>query len=100
MLTVSPNLAETIAVGATTAAFAMVMEQGRKYRLVSSTACYVNRAATVQAATAGAQTPSATSSIYVPANAPFDMDGLASGRVSVIRASADGFASLAPLTWH
>lgn len=100
MLTVSPSLAETIAVGAATAAFALVMEAGRKYRLVSSTACYVNRASTVQAAVAGAQTPSATSSIYVPANTSFDMDGLAGGRVSIIRAAADGFASLAPLTWH
>lgn len=100
MVTVAPRTGETIAVGATTAAFAMSLASGKKYRLVSSTACYFNCAVGVSAATAGAQTPSATASVYLPANTYHDLDGVDGGRVSIIRSAADGFATLAVLTWH
>lgn len=95
LLTVSPHNAETIAVGASSAAFTTVLVRDKAYRLVSSTACYVAQGTTPTAA-AGA----GAARLYVPANVPVDLSGNNGVAVAVIQASAGGFASLTPLTWH
>lgn len=95
LLTVSPAATETIAVGASSAAFTTTLVAGKPYRLVSTTACYIAQGATPTAA-AGA----GSARLYVPANVPVDLSGSAGVAVAIIQASAGGFASLSPLTWH
>lgn len=96
LLTVVPGTAETVAVSATSAQFAATLVAGKAYRFTSSTACYVAQGADPVTAVAGA----GAGRFYVPANTPMDLHGSNGVKVAVVRVSADGFASIAPLQWH
>lgn len=96
LLTVAAGAAaETIAVGAASAQFALTLDAGKAYRLISSTACYVAQGAN-PTAVAGA----GTGRYYVPAGVALDLHGFAGVKVAVIQAAAGGFASIAALQWH
>lgn len=96
LLTVSPSGSETIAVAVASATFAATLDASKAYWFASTTACYITQHATAPAAAAGAQ----TGSVFVPANTPVHLHGANGIKLAVIRASADGFATLAKLQWH
>ena len=95
LLTISAVDPETIAVGASSAAFSATLDPERAYALVSSTACYVKQGAPTPTAVAGAG-----ASLYVAPNTVVQLHGRNGPKLAVIQASAGGFASLAKLQWH
>lgn len=86
-----PSSTETIAVSATSAPFVRQLGIGELALFVSTTACYLaqaNGSAPTAAAGAG------VGSVFIPANTPTLLNGTNGAYVSVVQASAGGFACL------
>lgn len=85
-------LSELATVSAVSAAFTLVMIPKERYLFVSTTACFIKQSAGATAATA------ASTSMLWPANYPLFIDGSLGARLTVIRDTTDGKASLTPST--
>lgn len=90
----TPNtlLSEVANVTATSAAFTLVMAVQSDYVFVSTTNCFIKQSANAAAATA------ASTSMLWPASQPIKLSGNNGARLTVIRDTADGKASLTPIT--
>lgn len=77
------------AVGSASTLFDLTLENGRTYVLTTTTASWVAQgsAPTAVAGTDG--------NFYLPANVQLRVDGACGAKLAIIRAAADGFASLA-----
>jgi hypothetical protein len=82
-----PSTSDSQAVSAVAATMSPTMAAAQFYLFISSTNCYILQGA---APTATA----ADGSMFVPAGVLLTLDGTAGAKLSVIRSTADGIASL------
>ncbi len=94
MYLVSPvtTASELAAVTAASATFTLVMAKNEFYIFVSTTACFIKQTDAATAATA------ASGSMLIPAGLGVRISGNNGTRLTVIRDTADGKASLTPCT--
>lgn len=102
MSVLTPVTASSIktSVAATAATSSLTMAADKKYRFISTTACWIKQAAAAVIGAPGNSPATADSgSMYVGPNEVVLLDGVNGDKLSVIRNAADGESTLTPVQW-